>query len=41
MIGGGTLVTKDVPAGSVVMDKGDKVMRSRIVCNDNSAGQGD
>lgn len=29
VIGAGTLVTKDVPAGSVVVDKRDKVLRSR------------
>ena len=29
VIGAGTLVTKDIPAGSVVVDKRDKVMRAR------------
>ena len=29
VIGAGTLVTKDIPAGSVVVDKRDKVMRVR------------
>ena len=29
VIGAGTLVTKDVPAGSVVVDKRDKVIRNR------------
>ena len=29
VIGAGTLVAKDIPAGSVVVDKRDKVMRVR------------
>ena len=29
MIGAGTLVTKDIPAGSVIMDKREKVVRER------------
>jgi acetyltransferase-like isoleucine patch superfamily enzyme len=29
VIGAGTMVTKDVPAGSVVMDKRDKIYRDR------------
>lgn len=40
VIGAGTLVTKNIPSGSVVMDKRDKVIRSRAACNDSSSGQG-
>lgn len=29
VIGAGTLVTKDIPAGSIVVDKREKVMRER------------
>ena len=29
VIGAGTLVTKDIPAGSVIMDKREKVVRER------------
>ncbi len=30
MIGAGMLVTKDVPAGSIVMDKREKIIKERI-----------
>ena len=29
VIGAGTLITKDVPAGSIVVDKRNKIMRTR------------
>lgn len=32
VIGAGTLVAKDVPAGSIIMDKRNRVIRSRSIC---------
>lgn len=32
VIGAGTLIAKDVPAGSVIMDKRNRVIRSRSIC---------